>query len=90
MKVPVRFDLTHPLLVYMILNCSPRSETECVPEKGAPKSFVAIPLISTSAYNESQIGEGTQEGEYLRPKWCRPTRVSEKILSQAKSISLVI
>ncbi|KNB04411.1 hypothetical protein FOXG_19287 [Fusarium oxysporum f. sp. lycopersici 4287] len=64
--------------------------TECFPETGAPKSFVAIPLISTSAYNESQIGEGTQEGEYLRPKWCRPTLVSKKFLSQAKSISLVI
>lgn len=90
MKVPVRVDLTHQLLAYMILNCSPRSETECLPEKGTPKCFVAIPLISTSAYNESQMNEGTQKGEYLRPKWCRPTLVSEEFLRQAKSISLVI
>lgn len=90
MKVPVRVDLTHQLLAYMILNCSPRSETERFAEKGTPKCFVAIPLISTSAYNESQMNERTQKGEYLRPKWCRPTLVSEEFLSQAKSISLII
>ncbi|KAJ0131509.1 DENN domain-containing protein [Fusarium oxysporum f. sp. albedinis] len=56
MKVPICFDSTHQLLAYMILNCSPRSETECFPEKGAPKSFVAIPLISTSAYDEFEMG----------------------------------
>jgi len=90
MNVPIRFDLTHQLLAYMILSCSPRLETECFPEESTLKTFVAIPLISASACKEFQRGQGTQKGEYLRPKWCRPTLVSEEFLSQAKSISIVI
>ncbi|EKJ72903.1 hypothetical protein FPSE_06949 [Fusarium pseudograminearum CS3096] len=90
MEVPVRVDLTHQLLVYMILGCSPRSTEEGLDQKNVPKSFVAIPLISTSAYDLFDAGEGAQKGEYLRPKWCRPTLVSEKFLSQANTTSIVI
>lgn len=90
MEVPIRFDLTHQLLAYMILSCSPRLETECFPGGSTPKTFVAIPLISTSACKGFKRGQGTQKGEYLRPKWCRPTLVSEEFVSQAKSISIVI
>ncbi|PCD30074.1 hypothetical protein FGRA07_10224 [Fusarium graminearum] len=90
MEVPLRFDLTHELLVYMILGCSPRLEDRRLDQKNAPKYFVAIPLISISACDLFDAGEGAQKGEYLRPKWCRPTLVSEKFLSQANTTSIVI
>ncbi|CAF3556016.1 unnamed protein product [Fusarium graminearum] len=90
MEVPIRIDLTHKFLVYMILGCSPRVETGSYLEQRPPKSFVAIPLISTSALSIFKQGQGTRKGEYLRPKWCRPVLVSKEFISQANTISIVI
>ncbi|XEU97654.1 hypothetical protein FSHL1_002940 [Fusarium sambucinum] len=97
MEVPVLVDLTHQLLVYMILGCSPRvekeysfEETEFCLESRSHKSFMAIPLISTSAYSVFEPDSETQKGEYIRPRWCRPILVSEEFLGQAKSTSIII
>ncbi|KAL6918958.1 hypothetical protein FSST1_002984 [Fusarium sambucinum] len=90
MEVPVRLDLTHQLLAYIILGCSPRLRTEWSTEKTIPRSFVAIPLVSTRAYNVFERDQGTQKGEYLRPQWCKPILVSEEFLGQAQSMSIVI
>ncbi|KAG8674241.1 hypothetical protein FPOAC1_000205 [Fusarium poae] len=97
MEVPIRADLTHELLVYMILSCSPRLETESFPYEtesssgsSTSKSFVAVPLVSTRACSVFQRDPGTQKGQYLRPRWCRPILVSEKFLGQAQSTSIVI
>lgn len=90
MQAPVRADLTHKQLVYMILGCRPRSERGWYREEEDSCSFMAIPLICTSACDTIQIGDGPQDGEYLRPNWCRPALVSEEFLRQAEWKELVI
>ncbi|KAH7006424.1 heterokaryon incompatibility protein-domain-containing protein [Fusarium venenatum] len=97
MEVPVRVDFTHQLLVYMILGCSSRLEkeysfekTEFCLENRSHKSFMAIPLISTSAYSVFEPDSETQKGEHLRLRWCRPILISEEFLGQAQSTSIII
>ncbi|KAH8653298.1 heterokaryon incompatibility protein-domain-containing protein [Ilyonectria robusta] len=90
MKVPVRADLTHKQLVYIILGCAPRSEREWSIQEDDSQSFVAIPLVSTSACDQLRMHGVPQKGEYLRPNWCRPALVSEEFLEQAEPKELVI
>ncbi|VUC24724.1 unnamed protein product [Clonostachys rosea] len=91
-KAPIRDDVTHAHLSYVVLGCGLVPETDGGNEqdKAGSRSFVSLPLVSNGACRSRTGDVETQQGEYHRPTWCRPTLVSMKFLKKAKLKELLI
>lgn len=100
-KAPVRDDVTHAHLSYVVLGCGLDMENvdkEGVSEKRHSKdlrpisrSFLAIPLVSNGACKSTRSKQGEiQEGEFYRPSWCIPTMVSSSFLEKAQAKEILI
>lgn len=104
-RAPVRDDVTHAHLSYVVLGCGlDEEEEEEEPEmddivdddekvyrtESSSRSLLAIPLVSNSAcISRSRKGE-IQEGEFYRPNWCRPIMVSAGFLKKAETKEILI
>ncbi|KAK7209470.1 hypothetical protein V2G26_016648 [Clonostachys chloroleuca] len=91
-KAPILDDITHAHLSYVVLGCGIIPETERGNDQGKAGSrlFVSLPLVSNGACKSRAGDVETQQGEYHRPTWCRPTLVSMKFLKKAKLKELLI
>jgi hypothetical protein len=90
-RAPIRDDVTHEHLSYVVLGCS----SDAGPSKGRGDSdnkelFLALPLVSKGACKSRSVENETQTGEYHRPSWCRPTLVSKEFLKKAESKELLV
>jgi hypothetical protein len=99
-RAPVRDDVTHAHLSYVVLGCGMEQEDDLEslddedPELKRPASssrrFLAIPLVSNGACKSPRSGDEMQSGEFYRPSWCKPTMVSSEFLEEAQTKEVLV
>ncbi|KFA56167.1 hypothetical protein S40293_00112 [Stachybotrys chartarum IBT 40293] len=59
-------------------------------KRAAMGELVVLPLVAANTETECLVGEEAQQGEYIRPVWCRPIVVSEAFLRDFETREIVL